>query len=133
MPFSILYKLITFIYIILPSIRNMVICCFTINNGINYGVNLNKKLKNEEYRITNKFEIYRVMATLVGIIRQYMKLHSKINCYIFTDTNESTNKVKLTLCNQYLSFVVNIKKILSDKLTKSLSKNRVLTFQHNFC
>ena len=60
-----------------------------LNTSIVFGV-INDEFEGEEYSQTNKFEMYKVMATIVEIVRTYMQLHPKINCYEFT--GEPTNK-----------------------------------------
>lgn len=77
-----------------------------LNTSIVFGV-INEEFEGEEYSMTNKFEVYRVMATLVEIIRLYMKLHPKINCYEYTGepTEKEMNKegrIRLALYNRYL-------------------------------
>lgn len=77
-----------------------------LNTSIVFGV-LNEEYEGEEYSMTNKFEVYRVMATVVEIVRIYMRLHPKINCYEFTGepTSKEMNKegrIRLSLYNRYL-------------------------------
>ncbi|KAA3645112.1 MAG: hypothetical protein DWP98_12010 [Bacteroidetes bacterium] len=80
-----------------------------LNTSIVFGV-LNEEYEGEEYSMTNKFEVFRVMATIVEIVRKYMELHPKINCYEFT--GEPTDKpmdkegrIRLSLYNRYLPIV----------------------------
>lgn len=85
-----------------------------LNTSIVFGV-INEEFEGEEYSMTNKFEVYRVMATLVEIVRQYMKLHPKINCYEFTGepTQKEMNdegKARLSLYNRYLPFIFDDEK-----------------------
>jgi len=80
-----------------------------LNTSIVFGV-INDEFEGEEYSQTNKFEVYRVMATIVAIVRKYMKLHPKINCYEFTGepTKKEMDKegrTRLMLYNRYLSLV----------------------------
>jgi hypothetical protein len=82
-----------------------------LNTSIVFGV-INDEFEGEEYSQTNKFEMYRVMATIVEIVRRYMELHPKINCYEFT--GEPTKKemdregrTRLMLYNRYLPKVFN--------------------------
>lgn len=77
-----------------------------LNTSIVFGV-LNEEYEGEEYSMTNKFEVYQVMATVVEIVRRYMRLHPKINCYEFTGepTSKEMNKegrIRLSLYNRYL-------------------------------
>lgn len=80
-----------------------------LNTSIVFGV-LNDEFDGEEYSMTNRFEVFRVMATIVEIVRMYMRLHPKINCYEFTGepTDKELDKegrIRLSLYNRYLSQV----------------------------
>jgi len=80
-----------------------------LNTSIVFGV-INDEFEGEEYSQTNKFEVYQVMATIVEIVRRYMRLHPKINCYEFTGepTKKEMDKegrIRLMLYNRYLSTV----------------------------
>ena len=110
--------------IIPPPIESGSTYYFTTNNGTQYEVRFGRKQNNilntsivfgvlndefdgEEYSMTNKFEVYRVMSTIAEIVRRYIKLHPKINCYEFTA--EPTEKemgndgrIRLRLYNRYL-------------------------------
>lgn len=115
--------------IIPPPIESGSVYYFSTESGIDYEVRFGRKQNNilstsivfgvlneefdgEEYSMTNKFEVYRVMATIVEIVRKYMRLHPKINVYEFT--GEPTNKeldnegrIRLALYNRYLPLVFN--------------------------
>ncbi len=80
-----------------------------LNTSIVFGV-LNEEFDGEEYSLTNKFEVFRVMATIVEIVRMYMRLHPKINCFEFTGepTDKKMDKegrIRLSLYNRYLKTV----------------------------
>jgi len=80
-----------------------------LNTSIVFGV-INDEFEGEEYSQTNKFEMFRVMATIVAILRRYMKLHPKINSYEFTGepTKKEMDKegrIRLMFYNRYLSHV----------------------------
>jgi hypothetical protein len=80
-----------------------------LSTSIVFGV-LNDEFDGEEYSMTNRFEVFRVMATIVEIVRIYMQLHPKINCYEFTGepTDKEINKegrIRLSLYNRYLPSV----------------------------
>ncbi len=84
-----------------------------LNTSIVFGV-INDEYEGEEYSLTNKFEVYRVMATIVKIVRTYMDLHPKINCYEYTGEPTSKEldkigKVRLSLYNRYLPLVFDPK------------------------
>ncbi len=110
--------------IIPPPIESGSAYYFTTNNGTQYEVRFGRKQNNilntsivfgvlndefegEEYSMTNKFEVYKVMSTIVKIVQRYIQLHPKINCYEFT--GEPTEKemgnegrIRLSLYNRYL-------------------------------
>lgn len=80
-----------------------------LNTSIVFGV-LNEEFDGEEYSMTNKFEVYKVMATIVKIVQMYIELHPKINSYEFTGepTTKELNKesrIRLALYNRYLNLV----------------------------
>ena len=54
-----------------------------LNATIVFGV-LNEEYEGEEYVVTNQGELYRVMATIVKIIRIYMEQHPNINSFEYT-------------------------------------------------
>lgn len=87
--------------IIPPAIPSAGIYFFTTSNGIKYEVRfgrrkdnilhativfgvINDEFEGEEYVETNKGEVYRVMATLVKIIRMFIAEHPKVMIYEFT-------------------------------------------------
>lgn len=127
LPFGILLNLLPSYSIIPPPIESGSTYYFTTDSGIDYEVRFGRKQNNilntsivfgvineefdgEEYSMTNKFEVYRVMATLVEIVRQYMKLHPKIMCYEYSGepTKKELNnegKVRLALYNRYLPYI----------------------------
>ena len=53
-----------------------------LNATIVFGVR-NEEYEGEEYVVTNKGELYRVMATIVKIIRIYIEQHPNINSFEF--------------------------------------------------
>jgi hypothetical protein len=84
-----------------------------LNATIVFGVT-NEEYDGEEYSITNKGEVYRVMATIVEVVRQYKTEHPNINLYEYTgeqsEKEKSKNKnVRLALYNRYISKVFNEK------------------------
>tara|TARA_B110000046_G_scaffold137350_1_gene143642 strand:- start:11482 stop:11775 length:294 start_codon:yes stop_codon:yes gene_type:complete len=73
-----------------------------------FGV-LKDEFEGEEYSITNKFEVYRVMSTIVKIVQRYIQLYSHIKCYEFTGEPTEKEKeideegrIRLKLYNHYL-------------------------------
>lgn len=80
-----------------------------LSTSIVFGV-INEEFEGEEYSLTNKFEVYRVMATIVEILRMYMRIHPKINSFEYTGepTAKELDKIgrqRLSLYNRYLSEV----------------------------
>lgn len=77
-----------------------------LNTSIVFGV-INEEFDGEEYSMTNKFEVFKVMDTIVKIVQTYIDLHPKINCYEFTGepTEKEVNKesrIRLALYNRYI-------------------------------
>lgn len=87
--------------IISPAIPSAGIYFFTTTHGIEYEVRFGRRKDNilhvtivfgvindefdgEEYIETNTGEVYRVMATMVKIIRMFMAEHPKVMIYEFT-------------------------------------------------
>jgi len=113
--------------ITLPAIKSGSVYGFTTDNGVTYEVRFGRKQNNilhativfgvtndeydgEEYSVTNKGEVYRVMKTIVNVVRLYKSEHTNINLYEYTgeqsDKEKSKNKnVRLRLYARYLSKV----------------------------
>jgi hypothetical protein len=77
-----------------------------LNTSIVFGV-LNDEFDGDEYSMTNRFEVYKVMSTIAAIVRRYIKLHPKINCYEFTGEPtekemDNDGRIRLRLYNRYL-------------------------------
>jgi hypothetical protein len=82
-----------------------------------FGV-INDEFDGEEYATTNKGEVYKVMNTIVEIVRDFMLEHLKVNIFEFNaidrdDENEhiSSNKMngnaRLSLYKRYLPKIFN--------------------------
>ncbi|MCB0409376.1 MAG: hypothetical protein KDD29_04105 [Flavobacteriales bacterium] len=115
--------------IILPAIKSGTVYSFITDSGVNYEVRFGRKQDNilnativfgvtneeyegEEYSITNKGEVYRVMATIVEVVRLYKNEHPNVNSYEFTgeqsEKEKSKNKnVRLKLYARYIPLVFN--------------------------
>ena len=110
--------------IIPPAIVSGSIYLFTTDSGLEYEVRFARKKDNllhttvafgvlndefggEEYSVTNRGEVYRVMATIVSIVRTYMAEHPNLRLVEFTgeptenELADSTTK-RLSLYNRYL-------------------------------
>lgn len=84
-----------------PAIPSAGLYFFTTDSGVKYEVRfgrrkdnilhativfgvINEEFEGEEYVETNRGEVYRVMATLVKVIRMFMAEHPKVMIYEFT-------------------------------------------------
>lgn len=107
-----------------PAIKSGTVYSFTTSSGVNYEVRFGRKQDNilnativfgvtneeydgEEYSITNKGEVYRVMATIVEVVRKYKTEHPNINLFEYTgeqsDKEKEKNKnVRLSLYSRYI-------------------------------
>ncbi len=112
-----------------PAIKSGTVYSFITDSGVNYEVRFGRKQDNilnativfgvtneeyegEEYSITNKGEVYRVMATIVEVVRLYKNEHPNVNSYEFTgeqsEKEKSKNKnVRLKLYARYIPLVFN--------------------------
>ena len=110
--------------IILPTIKSGTVYTFTTDSNVNYEVRFGRKQDNilnativfgvtndeyegEEYSITNKGEVYQVMATIVEVVRLYKNEHPNVNSFEFTgeqsEKEKKTNKnVRLNLYFRYI-------------------------------
>lgn len=110
--------------IIPPAISSGSVYLFTTDSELEYEVRFARKKDNllhatvafgvlndefggEEYSVTNRGEVYRVMATIVKIVRTYMAEHPNLRLVEFTgeptedESTDSTTK-RLALYNRYL-------------------------------
>ena len=107
-----------------PAIKSGTIYSFTTDSGVNYEVRFGRKQDNilnativfgvtndeyegEEYSITNKGEVYQVMATIVEVVRIYKEEHPNVNSFEFTGEQSEKEKVKnknvrLNLYHRYI-------------------------------
>ena len=110
--------------IIPPVIKTGTIYSFLTDKGVNYEVRFGRKQNNilnativfgvtndeyngEEYTVTNKGEVYKVMATIVEIVRKYKKEHPKINLFEYTGEQSAMEKnknknVRIALYERYI-------------------------------
>ena len=113
--------------IVYPPIITAGVYYFTTDSGTQYEVRFGRKADNilhativfgvineefegEEYSLTNRGELYRVMATIVKIILTYMKEHSKMMSYEFTavskdEESEGTINTRTKLYQRYLPLI----------------------------
>ena len=104
--------------IIPPAIASAGVYFFTTDSGLQYEVRfgrrqdnilhativfgvINEEFDGEEYVVTNRGEVFRVMNTIVQIVKMFMAEHPKIMCYEFTgipkDGEDETRSSKRTL------------------------------------
>lgn len=99
-----------------------------LNTSIVFGV-INDEFEGEEYSLTNRFEVFRVMSTIVEIVQQYMSLHPKINSYEFTGEPTAKEmgkegKIRLSLYNRYISFVFDNSWKISQEMNKTIIRKK---------
>lgn len=107
-----------------PAISSAGVYFFTTDSGIKYEVRfgrrkdnilhativfgvINDEFEGEEYTLTNRGEIFRVMNTLVKIVQLFMGEHPKMSCYEFTGMEkEGEPQSKITQrANLYLRYL----------------------------
>lgn len=99
-----------------------------LNTSIVFGV-LNEEYDGEEYTSTNKYEVFRVMATIVKVVRKYMSIHPKINSYEFTgeprrEKIKKNGKVKMDLYHRYLPYIFDGNWKIISKLGKTIVRRK---------
>lgn len=107
-----------------PAISTAGVYYFTTDSDINYEVRFGRRQDNilhativfgvtndefegEEYTVTNKGELYRVMTTIVKVVKMFMAEHPKMVTYEFTGLakdNEPEDKLtsRINLYKRYL-------------------------------
>lgn len=87
--------------IVAPAISTAGVYYFTTDAGVHYEVRfgrrqdnilhativfgvINDEYEGEEYTVTNKGELYRVMTTIVKVVKMFMAEHPKMVAYEFT-------------------------------------------------
>jgi hypothetical protein len=115
--------------IIRPAITTAGVYYFTTDSGIQYEVRfgrrqdnilhasivfgvINDEFEGEEYSLTNKGEVYRVMTTVVKVVNIFMEEHPKMITYEFTGLakeGESEDKLssRINLYKRYLPRIFN--------------------------
>ncbi len=125
-----------------PAIKSGTVYSFTTDSGVQYEVRFGRKQDNilnativfgvtneeydgEEYSVTNKGEVYQVMATIVEVVRKYKKEHPNINLFEYTGEQsekekEKNKNVRLALYNRY------IRKVFDESWTVEARDNKVI-------
>ena len=110
--------------IVVPAITTAGVYYFTTDCGVHYEVRfgrrqdnilhativfgvINEEYDGEEYTVTNKGELYRVMTTIVHVVKMFMNEHPKMVTYEFTGLakdDEPENKLtsRINLYKRYL-------------------------------
>ncbi|MBA3705009.1 MAG: hypothetical protein H0W84_03655 [Bacteroidetes bacterium] len=110
--------------IVVPAITTAGVYYFTTDCGVHYEVRfgrrqdnilhativfgvINEEYEGEEYTVTNKGELYRVMTTIVHVVKMFMNEHPKMVTYEFTGLakdDEPENKLtsRINLYRRYL-------------------------------
>ncbi|MGZ4055365.1 MAG: hypothetical protein ACXVPU_05540 [Bacteroidia bacterium] len=110
--------------IIAPAISTAGVYYFNTDSDINYEVRFGRRQDNilhativfgvtndefegEEYTVTNKGELYRVMTTIVHVVKMFMAEHPKMVTYEFTglakeDEPEDKLTSRINLYKRYL-------------------------------
>jgi hypothetical protein len=131
-------------HIILPVIKSGTVYSFTTKSNVVYEVRFGRKQNNilnativfgvtneeydgEEYSLTNKGEVYKVMATIVEIVKLYRKEHPNINLFEYTGEQSDKEKIKnrnvrLALYNRYIRRVFDNSWSVSSKDNKVIIK-----------
>jgi hypothetical protein len=130
--------------IIPPVIKSGTVYSFTTDSNVNYEVRFGRKQNNilnativfgvtneeydgEEYTVTNKGEVYKVMATIVAIVRKYREEHPNINLFEYTGEQSEKEKtknrnVRLALYSRYIKMVFDDKWIVDNIDNKVIIK-----------
>ncbi|GAB4249670.1 MAG: hypothetical protein Kow0079_02420 [Vicingaceae bacterium] len=77
-----------------------------LSTTIVFGVT-NDEFEGEEYIVTNKGEVYRVMATIVEIVRIYKEIHPNVHTFEFSGEPTKNEKpeeptIRLKLYKRYI-------------------------------
>lgn len=77
-----------------------------LHTSIAFGV-LNDEFEGEEYALTNRGEAFRVMTTIVVVVRAYMQEHPNVKIYEFVgeptaQEHDEFPRKRLNLYNRYL-------------------------------
>jgi hypothetical protein len=127
-----------------PSIPSGSIYYFTTGSGLKYEVLFAKKKDNyleniinfsvlseefeDEYSETNRGEVYRVIATVAGIIRIYHENHGYSHSYEFSGEFKDENKDRSASIRTMLYYRM-AKKMMHEIWEIELSGNKVVVFR----
>ncbi len=85
----------------------------------------NEEFEGEEYVATNKGELYRVMATVVEVVKMYLKEHPHIRMLEFSgepteEEDDRSNTTRIRLYERYLG------NIFDENWQASMENNRIV-------
>ena len=128
-----------------PAISSGSVYLFSTDSGVEYEVRfarkkdnllratiafgvLNEEYEGEEYVETNKGEVYRVMHTIVEIVKMYIKEHPNIRSFEFTGEpargeDEDNAHKRLFLYKRYVS------RVFDDQWDWEMKGNRMIVFR----
>lgn len=128
-----------------PAISSGSVYLFTSDSGVEYEVRfarkkdnllratiafgvLNEEYEGEEYVETNKGEVYRVMNTIVEIVKMYIKEHPNIRSFEFTGEpargeDEQNAHKRIFLYRRYVS------RIFDEQWNWEMKGNRMIVFR----
>jgi hypothetical protein len=128
--------------IIPPRIPSGNTFLFTTDSGMEYEVRVarkkhdllsatvafgvtNEEFEGEEYVATNKGELYRVMATVVEVVKMYLKEHPHIRTLEFSgepteEEDDRSQTTRIRLYERYLG------KIFDENWEPSMENNRIV-------
>jgi hypothetical protein len=124
-----------------PEIQSGDTYYFTTDSGLIYQVRFGKKRDNylgnivnfsvlsdefeDEYSETNRGEVYRIIATVIEIIRIYHENHEHSDTYEFTGEFKDEHESQAASIRSRLSYRY-AQRILSDRWKPSLEENKVI-------
>ena len=93
--------------------------------AIVFGV-LNDEFDQEEYVVTNRGEMYKVMATIIEVIHMYMEEHTRMISYEFTGENrQKEGEGDDVLTARTKLFLRYLKKIFGNNCKVDIKSNLV--------
>ncbi|MCF8225860.1 MAG: hypothetical protein K9J30_08265 [Bacteroidales bacterium] len=98
-----------------------------LGNIINFSV-ISEEFEDDEYSVTNRGEIYRVIATVAEIIRIYHEYHGYSVSYEFSGEFKETDTKKETSVRTLL-YYRKARQILQDQWGLQLTGNKVIVYR----
>ena len=101
-----------------------------LHSTIVFGV-INDEFEGEEYVTTNRGEVYRVMNTIVMIVRDFMDQHQKVNIYEFHAIDRDDEDERAPEVEQKNKIKGNSSKLYKRYLPKIFEKGWAFNFDGN--